>query len=193
MRRGSITQKSVYAAIAISALSSAALLAWASWSDNFGVGEQMLKSLNNPPKLLLLTIGVPFFACLNAFAEEVIYRGVLQEAALKSGFAPSASIVLQGMAFASIHFAAGFPNGWMGYVMTLVYGTTLGVLRQKSRGMLLPYLTLRQLASDLQGPAVCVQPAQILLGEANVYIPQENGSIRENIFRQEEATSTESL
>ena len=50
-------------------------------------------------------------------------------------------VTLQASAFAAAHVLLGFPNGRLGYLMVFVYGTMLGYLRVRSKGMLAPYLT----------------------------------------------------
>ena len=50
-------------------------------------------------------------------------------------------MILQASAFAILHFAAGFPNGIAGYLMTFVYGLILGYLRERTGGLLAPYVT----------------------------------------------------
>ena len=77
---------------------------------------------------------------MNAFAEEVVYRGVMQEALSRVFKQKSIVLVLQASTFAAIHFAVGFPNGFLGYLMVFVYGFVLGYLRVRTNGMLAPYL-----------------------------------------------------
>lgn len=81
------------------------------------------------------------FSTLNAFAEEVVYRGIFLEAALQARIIPIIAVLLQASAFAAIHFQAGFPNGFAGYFMTFVYGTALGILRYETKGILAPFIT----------------------------------------------------
>ena len=126
--------------VLISLASAAALIIWAFWSNNLGAGEQMLKGLTGIPKPVILFLGAPIFALLNAFSEEVIYRGVFQEAAERARFPALWVLVLQASGFASIHFSSGFPNGFIGYAMTFVYAIALGMLRLKTRGLLAPYV-----------------------------------------------------
>ena len=138
-----------------SLFSAAALIVWAAFSENLGAGFMMAQPLRQSPKALVFLFGVPLFALLNALAEELMFRGALQSA-LMSVFRPFSVLVLQAAAFAAIHFAAGFPNGVSGYLMVLLYGIMLGYLRQRSKGMLAPYLT--HVAADLViGWYLCVQ------------------------------------
>ena len=121
-------------------LSTGALIIWASLTDHLGAGQQMAEGIAYFPQWLIFLAIIPLFALINALAEEVIYRGVLQEALMKV-FSVAVAVLLQASAFAAIHFASGFPNGYTGYVMVFVYGLMLGYLRVRTGGMLAPYLT----------------------------------------------------
>jgi membrane protease YdiL (CAAX protease family) len=77
------------------------------------------------PRWKLLSDGIPVFALINAFSEEVVYRGVLQEALLATIGETGLAVLLQADAFAIEHFASSFPNGYWGYAMVLVYGGML--------------------------------------------------------------------
>ena len=120
-------------------ISTGALILWAFWTKDLGAGLRMVQGLAQYPARLVFFIGIPLFALFNAFAEEIVYRGVLQEALMRV-FALPVAILLQASAFAAIHVAGGFPNGIAGYVMVLAYGTMLGYLRIRSAGMFAPYL-----------------------------------------------------
>jgi membrane protease YdiL (CAAX protease family) len=124
-----------------------ALLLWARWSNNLGVGMQTVQGLTAYPRWLILCCGVPLFALTNAFVEEAVFRGVVQEA-LQRTFGPSwVVLVLQATVFAAAHYAAGFPNGQAGYALVLVYGGMLGYLRLRTQGLLAPWLA--HVVSDL--------------------------------------------
>ena len=159
MRVGRLDPIAAMLVLLTSLLSAAALLLWASLSDNLGAGLQMAQGIAHYPKGFVLLAGVPLFALLNALAEEVVFRGVLQQA-LMTVFRPQPAVILQAVAFAALHFAAGFPNGIAGYLMVLVYGAMLGYLRQRSSGMLAPYLT-HVLADLVIGFYLCSQVFKI--------------------------------
>jgi uncharacterized protein len=76
------------------------------------------------------------FATLNAFAEELLFRGIIQDA-LHGVMAPMPAIALQGVAFGAIHLR-GFPSGTAGVVLASGYGVALGVIRWRSGGLLAP-------------------------------------------------------
>jgi len=91
-------------------------------------------------------IGI-FFAVFNAVMEESVYRGILMEA-LDSALGESYwSVCIQALPFAALHYLSGFPNGGLGFIMTLVYGIMLGAIRRLSKGMLAPVVA--HIAADL--------------------------------------------
>lgn len=147
-RRGRIDLGSWLLVAVTSLLSAGALLLWAFWTDNLGVGAVMLESFRGVPRWFLFLIGIPLFALLNAFAEEAIYRGVLFEALLRR-FRNKVWLVLavQASAFAAAHYLSGFPNGKLGYAMTFVYALMLGFVRLWSGGLLAPFVA--HVAADL--------------------------------------------
>jgi membrane protease YdiL (CAAX protease family) len=73
------------------------------------------------------------FALSNAVMEELIFRGVLQDA-LVSQVGRSAGLVVQAVVFGLGH-AAGYPPGALGVVLAGLYGLVLGVLREWSAGL----------------------------------------------------------
>lgn len=147
LRRGRWNPRIAAEVTAVCAVSALALIVWGYWTDNLGAGEVLLKSLTELPTWATVAIALPAFALLNALSEELTFRGVFLEAALKTGFSQMSSVVLQAMAFAAFHFQAGFPNGRMGYAMTFIYAIALGALRLQVVGMLAPYLA--HVAADL--------------------------------------------
>jgi membrane protease YdiL (CAAX protease family) len=147
-RLGKIDIPSLIIMVLTSTFAACALLMWGAWSDNLGAGMQVMKSLSGYPAWLNLSVLIPAFALLNAFGEEAVYRGVIQEA-LVNVFPEKIVFVifLQASAFAALHVCSGFPNGKLGYLMTLSYGCILGYLRFRTKGMVSPYLT--HVAADL--------------------------------------------
>lgn len=124
-----------------SLLSAMALILWALWTDYLGIASSMLSTFREIPFWFMLGIGIPGFALLNAFAEEAVYRGILQEA-LRKRFLNGLPLrlVFQASAFAAAHYAVGFPNGKLGYLMTFIYALMLVYLRERSNGMLASYV-----------------------------------------------------
>lgn len=99
----------------------------------------MVQGFSRFPKSLIFGLGVPLFALVNAFAEEVIFRGIMQGALSRAFRRQCLVVILQASAFAAFHFAGGFPNGYIGYLMTFIYGLMLGYLRERSQGLLAPF------------------------------------------------------
>jgi membrane protease YdiL (CAAX protease family) len=154
-RRGHIDRVSVVLIVVTGIVSSGALLLWAFQADNLGSGIDMVRKFARFPKLLVFAVGVPFFALVNALAEEIVFRGVMQ-AALSAAFQRRYLVViLQASAFAAFHFAAGFPNGYTGYAMAFIYGLMMGYLRERTQGLLAPYCA--HVAADLTiGYFLCI-------------------------------------
>jgi membrane protease YdiL (CAAX protease family) len=50
-------------------------------------------------------------------------------------------LVLQAVAFAALHFRAGFPRGMAGVGLTFAYGLVLGELRRRAGGLAAPFIT----------------------------------------------------
>ena len=121
--------------------SAAALLIWAGWTDNLGLGKAMMENALTAPFWLVVLVGLPVFAVFNAVTEEIVYRGVLQPALTKVGLPFVLTNVLQSAAFAALHYEMGFPNGAVGYGMVFVYGLFLGFLRMRTNGLALPIAT----------------------------------------------------
>lgn len=119
-------------------VSAASLVGWVAWTK-----PDIAHHLALIPELPAWAY--PFagigFAIFNAAMEEAVFRGVIMEA-LDSAFgAGYRSVFLQAVPFAALHYLAGFPSGWLGFVMVLLYGVMLGVIRRLSRGMLGPLIT----------------------------------------------------
>lgn len=138
-RKGTLDRSSVFMTCLTGLLSTGGLLLWASWTDNLGIGVQITRGFSHIPSWLLFGAGVPLFALVNAFTEEAVFRGVLQEALGKAFRRDLSVLALQSSAFAAVHYRVGFPNGVAGYLMVFVYGLVLGYLRMRTRGMLAPY------------------------------------------------------
>lgn len=91
------------------------------------------------PKILYIELAIfaLLFATINAVTQEVIFRGVYQDA-LRFAFKNDLfAILLQALIFGLIHIE-GIPSGITGVTMAFAYGAVLGLLRKLSGGMLLP-------------------------------------------------------
>ncbi|UUV32982.1 CPBP family intramembrane metalloprotease [Amycolatopsis roodepoortensis] len=85
-----------------------------------------------------VALAVIAFSLFNAALEESLFPRC---AARRDGrdLTVQAALIVRGVAFGFFHFQ-GFPSGWTGMLMAGVWGSFLGVLRVRSRGLLLPYL-----------------------------------------------------
>lgn len=140
-RKGQLDQATWMLLVLVSLASAIGLILWALRMDYLGIARHMIGPLREAPRWLSVLVLIPTFALMNAFAEEAVYRGVLQDA-LERCFPGRRQLVfvLQASAFAAAHYQAGFPNGGAGYLMTFLFAYALGVLRWRSNGMLAPYL-----------------------------------------------------
>lgn len=140
LQRGRIDVLSGALTLATAIVSAGALLLWASWTDNLGVGASMMQGATRVPIVPLVLLGIPLFAILNAATEEAVYRGVLQRALATTIPNVAVVVALQALAFAALHYQAGFPNGVIGYAMVTIYGSALGYLRHRTGGLAAPFL-----------------------------------------------------
>lgn len=113
-----------------------ALTVWARWTDTFGEGTlQLVELLRSAPLVALVPLGA-LFAVVNAVAEEIAYRSIVQDA-VTAVWGPGVAVVVQAGAFGVLH-VAGFPAGVVGMVLATVYGLVLGVLRMRTGGLRVP-------------------------------------------------------
>ncbi|WP_424536613.1 lysostaphin resistance A-like protein [Sphaerisporangium viridialbum] len=96
-----------------------------------------LRQLQELP-VWVAALGVVGFAMVNSVWEEALFRGILlTELRTVAGTRPA--VVIQALVFGFAHMN-GFPSGWTGMIMSAVWGLMLGVLRVRSRGILVPYV-----------------------------------------------------
>lgn len=88
--------------------------------------------------LPLLVLGGVTFALVNAFFEELIWRGLFQSRLVQLFGAPWA-IGIQAVSFGVAH-AHGFPRGLTGVLLAGVWAVMLGILRQRACGLAAPVL-----------------------------------------------------
>jgi membrane protease YdiL (CAAX protease family) len=123
-----------------SMISIVALLAWASWTNNLGVGPMIAAKLAGYPSWMVFCAVVPIFALFNSVFEEIAFRGVMQEALKRTFQSLAPALLLQASVFAALHFIAGFPNGFIGILLVFFYALALGYLRERTGGTLSPVL-----------------------------------------------------
>jgi len=136
LRLGEVTMSMWLLVGATGIVSAVGLVVWALWTDNFGIGAQMVAGVSHLPVVALVLIVIPMFAAFNAVTEETIFRGVLYTSVARSSQSVWFANVVQAVAFAALHFEMGFPNGWVGYGMLTVYALVLGYLRIQTGGLL---------------------------------------------------------
>lgn len=81
------------------------------------------------------------FALLNSVMEEAVFRGTIMEATDRALGSGCWSNCIQAVPFAAFHYLSGFPNGISGFVMVLLYGVILGIIRRISKGIFAPIIT----------------------------------------------------
>jgi len=137
---GKINLTTTLSIVVIGLISSSALIVWARWTDSLGIALKMAEGIQHYSKPLTFIVLIPLFASVNALMEEVVYRGVLQHALTEAFKNKHLTVLLQASAFAAFHFEVGFPNGWLGYGLTMLYGSALGYLKEWRQGLLAPWL-----------------------------------------------------
>jgi len=88
----------------------------------------------------LLIAGGLIFSMINAAVEEGAYRGVVLHA-LDTSLGPGlVALVLQAVAFGTLHIQGGFPRGWLGAGLACIFGIFMGVVRRRAGGMFAPWI-----------------------------------------------------
>ncbi len=127
---GKISRVTVLASILSILVSIAGLLLWyCLCSPNLSEIAKRIPSGNAAQMIVMGAI----FACLNAVLEEIVCRGILQDA-LTARFGVEHGWWLQGLVFGSLH-GSGVPQGWIGVFLASIYGIALGWIRQHSKGL----------------------------------------------------------
>mmetsp|Transcript_54015 Transcript_54015/g.101316 ORF Transcript_54015/g.101316 Transcript_54015/m.101316 type:complete len:290 (+) Transcript_54015:24-893(+) len=121
-------------------ISTLALVGWSKlWvRGDHGPIQDFLAPLLSPASVLP-------FAVVNAFREEIQFRmlllgGILAGDALASPFLTAFSLLLHSTLFALLHYLGGFPRGVSGFLLVLIWGLFLDILRLWSGGMALVLL-----------------------------------------------------
>lgn len=132
---GRVNSPAILATIVIAVLSSATLMLFQSWSQ-----PDLHTYASALPKLpggAILIAGI-VFAILNAFLEELIFRGVLFTA-IESQVNTTMTVIITAALFGYGHMH-GYPPGPIGAVLAGIYGLMLGWLRVFTGGLGLPVL-----------------------------------------------------
>jgi membrane protease YdiL (CAAX protease family) len=121
----------MWAVLGLVAVSGVVLLIFHHWAPpRLGAAAGLLASLE---PVSLAAVGVAF-ALVNAFVEEVLFRGVILHH-LASRLGVWLAVLVQAMAFGMLHLD-GYPYGPVGVCLTFAYAVLLGVLRVRSGGLL---------------------------------------------------------
>jgi len=88
---------------------------------------------------LFLTVGGVLFSMVNAAVEEGAYRGVIMYGLDQTIGPGKASMALQAAAFGTLHIN-GFPRGWVGVLLSTIFGVFMGAVRRRADGMLAPWI-----------------------------------------------------
>lgn len=134
-KRGSFSRRALLASMLTLAFSLPALLLWALYAEN--VIEYYVYLFHPEILYIELVIFALLFATINAVTQEVIFRGVFQDALVAALGKDAYAILVQALIFGLIHLQ-GIPSGLAGVLMAFSYGCVLGILRKISRGLLLP-------------------------------------------------------
>lgn len=140
-RRGELDQITWGAVGLVSGISAVIFVLWAFSTNYLGASTLLLRTYDSAPYWWLLLLGIPFFATINAFVEEMVYRGIFLAALEKTWKNLWLVLGLQALAFSAVHYASGFPSGKFGFVLAFGYAMALGKIKQRSEGMLAPFLT----------------------------------------------------
>ena len=124
---------------AVAGVSGAMLLVWYVTARP-DLADLVRRFIPNWPLWLLVPAAL-VFSLVNAAGEEAAYRGVVLGALDKARITAPAALVLQAVAFAALHFRAGFPRGMVGVGLTFAYGLALGELRRRAGGLMVPFIT----------------------------------------------------
>jgi membrane protease YdiL (CAAX protease family) len=132
LARGSFDRISVLLILGIIVISGVALIGWT---------ILLSPILSTMPRVHpgLLILGGFGFALSNALVEELIFRGILWDGLRSLLTSTAAVIIIQSALFGILHWK-GFPSGVVGVSLVFIWGILLGIIRQRTRGLLAPIL-----------------------------------------------------
>lgn len=136
LTRGAFDRANALLMFVFVALSASALLGWWALFD-----PDLSDAVSRLPEVhaAVLVLAGLVFACLNALGEEAVWRGLGINALQASGITATPALVLQAVSFGLVHIH-GFPRGWVGVGLASIYGLMMGLLRIRSRGLLVPWV-----------------------------------------------------
>jgi len=134
---GRLGGREVLASLGFTALASGALVAW--WLVVRPPFDDLTAMLPSWPWPALIVLGLAF-AIANAALEELLFRGLLFDALQRDGgLSEWATVGAQAAVFGLLHLH-GFPRGWAGVGLAVIYGLMMGALRVWAGGLLAPWL-----------------------------------------------------
>jgi membrane protease YdiL (CAAX protease family) len=135
LRFGRFTAAELWLVVGLVIASAVILLLFArSAPPRIGTGASFLVGLT-PWSLAAVGVG---FAIVNAFVEEVLFRGAVQHH-LSRVLGSWPAVLVQALAFGVLHLN-GYPYGVAGVALASLYGLSLGALRLRSGGLMAPLI-----------------------------------------------------
>jgi membrane protease YdiL (CAAX protease family) len=135
LRLGRFTAAELWMVVGLVIASAVILLLFArSAPPRIGTGASFLVGLT---PWWLAGVGVAF-ALVNAFVEEVLFRGAVQHH-LSRVVGSWPAVLVQALAFGVLHLN-GYPYGMAGVALASAYGLSLGALRLRSGGLMAPLI-----------------------------------------------------
>lgn len=100
----------------------------------------------------MILLGV-VFSIINAFIEEILYRGIIWHLLLKQQLNLTWVLFIQAILFGLLHHT-GFPGGLIGMIMSGGYAVLLGLLRAMTKSLFIPIMT--HIFADLTIFLICL-------------------------------------
>lgn len=136
LKSGKIRKKIVLGIALTILVSSVSLVLWLKiFKPDLGIFLKVIPDVH----VILLLLGTVAFSVLNAFAEEFVFRGLFWNGLERVLNSVVLILLIQAFFFGISHYN-GFPNGIAGIGLAFIYGIFLGVLKQRSNGLLAPII-----------------------------------------------------
>lgn len=137
LRLGSLDRPTLALMLFVVVTSSTGLVAW------FLIARPNIDALTGAIPVVSTPVFVAAalaFSVANAVWEEFLLKGMAWESAALAFRSRVTVNVVQSILFGFVHFH-GFPSGVVGVGLAAIYGFLLGLVRERSRGMLAPIIT----------------------------------------------------
>ncbi|WP_413294246.1 CPBP family intramembrane glutamic endopeptidase [Bdellovibrio sp. HCB185ZH] len=113
------------------------------------------------PELNVPTWGLPLvvlvMAALNGLREEIFFRGLIQPESTSKNAPMWFVIALQAVLFGFLHYAFSFPEGWVGVLMTAVWGAAISFQYRLFKSISLAWVTHTMADAIMFGIILCVR------------------------------------